>query len=302
MRKNKELKKEKEQYFENTMKGILEFVERNFAKADLHIHSDYSDSSASIKEILEYVENKTDLSIIAITDHDTIKGAEKAKEMAKKKKYRFDIIIGEEISTDEGHMIGLFLKKTIKPGMSVHDTVAEIKKQGGLAISPHPFYQSRLNDHNEVVANGIGATALIHEKDLIDGIEVINGTPTFRRTNLKARYFNRLILHKAEIGGSDAHCKEAIGKGYTIFEGLTVDDLRTSILNKGTQAVKGNWNLLELLKYAYSFMPNFLRMSFFTMLLGKQPKKHEIINFPPNFKISRELEKEEQEIDSVQKP
>ena len=297
----KDLRKEKEEYLQSAVRDILEYVEENFSKADLHIHTDYSDSSASVEEVLEYVETKTDLSVIAICDHDTIEGAKKAVSLAKENNYRFEVIVGEEISTNEGHLIGLFLKKVVPKNISVHQAIKEIKNQGGIVIAPHPFYQSRLNDQHEIVANGIGAACLIHEKEAIDAIEVINGTPTFRKTNLKAKYFNRLVMHKAEVACSDAHCKDAIAKGYTIFEGITAEDLKSSILNKRTQAVKGRWNSLELIKYAYSFMPNFLRMAFFTLLLGKQPKKREIINFPPAFKITRELEKEEKSATILEK-
>ena len=78
-------------------------------KADLHIHTNYSDGKPSVEEILEYVQNKTDLDVIAITDHDTIEGAVLAKKIASEKKYRFEVIIGEEVSAQEGHIVGLFL-------------------------------------------------------------------------------------------------------------------------------------------------------------------------------------------------
>ena len=96
---------------EDQIKNIEKHTRTHLGKADLHIHSNCSDGKPSIEEILEYVEHKTDLDVIAITDHDTIDGALLAQELMKRKKYRFEVIIGEEISTKRGHIIGLFLKK-----------------------------------------------------------------------------------------------------------------------------------------------------------------------------------------------
>ena len=78
-------------------------------KADYHIHSNFSDGKPSVEEILDWVENQTDLDLIAITDHDTVDGAMLAKQIMNEKSFRFSLIIGEEISTKSGHIIGLFL-------------------------------------------------------------------------------------------------------------------------------------------------------------------------------------------------
>jgi predicted metal-dependent phosphoesterase TrpH len=294
MVKEKSQKADNDIYISTTVEDIFNYLDKNFSKADLHVHSDYSDSVASVEEILEHVQNKTDLSIIAITDHDTIAGALKAKRIAEEKHYRFDVIVGEEISTKEGHVIGLFLKEKVTEGISAHDAIIEIHRQGGLAISAHPFFISRFNDKlDEPIAKGIGAATLIHEKHNIDAIEVVNGTPVFNRSNFKSRYFNRLLMFKAEVGGSDAHILEGIGKGYTLFEGKSVADLKRAIRKRETQAYRSRWDPIELLKYAYSFLPHFARIAFFTMLLGPKPKEPKIINFPSRIKIKRETPNEQ---------
>jgi len=286
-------------YIASTVEGIFDYVESNFSKADIHVHTTYSDSASSVEEVLEFIEQKTDLMVIAITDHDTISGAYKAQQIARKNKYRFEVVIGEEVSTLDGHILGLFLTKQIQPGLSAHETIDQIHKQKGLAIAAHPFYQSRLKDFEEPVADGVGATVLINEKHGFDALEVTNGTPVFGKANVKAKYFNRMLLLKPEVGGSDAHIFYAIGKGYTLFEGKTSQDLRKAIIGRQTQALKARWYPLGLLKYAYAFLPHALRMAFFTMLLGPHPKKRELINFPSRMKIHRELSTQKKHEHSV---
>ena len=287
------------EYISSAAENIFNYVENNFSKADIHIHTNYSDSTSTVNEVLDYVQEKTDLMVVAITDHDTIDGAIEAKRIAQEKMYRFEVIIGEEISTLDGHVLGLFLTKPIAPFLSTHKTLVEIHKQKGIAIASHPFYQSRLKDFGEPVADGVGATILINEKHHFDALEIINGTPVFGKANVKAKYFNRLLLFKAEVGGSDAHIYNAIGKGYTVFEGKTAKDLRWAIKHRETQALKSRWYPLALFKYAYAFLPHAIRMAFFTMLLGPHPKKREIINFPSRIKIHRELSNQEKQEHSI---
>ena len=84
-------------------------------KADLHIHTTYSDdATASVEDVLEYVANRTDLRVIAITDHDEIEGALKAQRLAKD--YGIEVIVGEEVSTNEGHLLALFIEHFLAPG------------------------------------------------------------------------------------------------------------------------------------------------------------------------------------------
>src|SRR3982750_1715147 len=78
-------------------------------KADLHIHTSLGDGLASVQQIFEYVENYTDLDIIAITDHDDIRGAMQALELVEKRKSRFKVVPGNEITTRQGHLLALFV-------------------------------------------------------------------------------------------------------------------------------------------------------------------------------------------------
>lgn len=232
----------------------------HLGRADIHIHSNFSDGKPTIEEVLDYVQNKTDLDVIAIFDHDTIEGAEKAKEIVNNGNYRFELIIAEEVSTKSGHILGLFLKERVEPGQSVEATIKNIHDQGGLAIASHPFMHIKHNNTHMYTMDGIGAKKLYECRFLLDGIEVVNATPTLTDENLGATAMNRTLLRLTETGASDAHIVEAIGKGYTVFQGRTANKLRDSIKTHQTQAIYGHWSFLALFKYLYFFIPKGLRL------------------------------------------
>jgi len=265
---------------------------KDLSKADIHMHSNFSDGAASVEEILHYVQKETNLDVIAITDHDTIEGALYAKELMKKHKYRFELIVGEEVSSIEGHILGLFLTKKIEPNLPAHEVLKEIHAQGGIAIAAHPFYETRMNSGKVTWAHGVGATTLIKEKTHFHAIETVNATPVFEEENLRAKYINRLLLMRAETGSSDAHILQAIGKGYTLFEGKTAHALREAILDHQTQAMNDKWDLLGVVRYAYFFLPLGLRTAFNTLIHGRREKIPNIVKFPSKRKLRKEIEAE----------
>src|SRR5579883_3263871 len=109
-------------------------------KADLHMHTRHSDGQPTVPELMDHVRDCTDLDVIAFTDHDTIEGALEADSMAGD--YPFEVIVGEEITSIDGHVVGLFLEEPVAPGQSIEATVREIHLQGGLAFAPHPFFRN----------------------------------------------------------------------------------------------------------------------------------------------------------------
>jgi len=88
--------------------------------------------------------------------------------------------------------------------------------------------------------------------------------------NLEATTINRTVLYKAEIGSSDAHILEVIGKGYTVFKGKTAAQLCHAILWRQTQAIHGKWSWRTLLKYGWFFLPDGLRLGFYTLKYGRR--------------------------------
>lgn len=258
-------------------KGLRKIEElQGLGKADYHIHTNYSDGRPTVREVLEYVQNNTDLDVIAICDHDTLEGALEAKELMKEKKYRFELIIGEEITTKEGHIVGLFLKEEIPAGLSAKDTIEAIKSQGGIAIAAHPFERTSWNNADRPMMNGVGLKTLMAIGNQFDGIEIVNATPTLADENLRASLLNKTVLMQAETGGSDAHIVEAIGMGYTLFEGKTARNFRWAIRHHQTRAMYAKWTLLALIQYGFFFFPMGLRMLINTIIHGKKKYPEEV--------------------------
>ncbi len=260
----------------------------HLGKADLHIHSNHSDGRPTVEEILDYVENKTDLDVIAITDHDKIDGALEAVEVMKRKKYRFELIVGEEVTCKEGHIVGLFLTEKIPANISAHLALKKIKEQGGISIAAHPFQHVRIRHPHYATLDGIGLVTLMKEKENLDAIEIVNATPTLEEENLRAGFVNRTLLFRGETGSSDAHIVEAIGKGYTLFEGKTAAQLHAALRHHQTQPMYDRWTFLALFKYLFFFIPSGIRMAVYTLIHGRTGKRLQIVNIP-NTEINRGL-------------
>lgn len=190
----------------------------------------------SPEELLEYVEAKTDLDVIAVTDHDDMRGAWETRERWAKGRYRFAVVPGMEVTTIEGHLLALYIEEPVPCLRPVEETLAAIHRLGGVAIVPHPFtWLTRgmgLRHLRRVIDNGDDG---VH----IDAIEVTNHTPAGRLGARKARRLNRKEFHLAEAGGSDAHFLPVVGTAYTEFEGNTPEDLRSALAGKATRGVSG---------------------------------------------------------------
>jgi len=196
--------------------------------ADVHTHTMYSgfskysyisfpDSVTTPKKSVRTAE-KIGLDLLCITDHNTIKGAVEAR------KYNRDlVVIGEEIRSKSGEIIGLFLQEEIKSGLSAEETIELIHDQDGIAFAPHPF-----SVYCPCVGNKLHALRL-------DGIEVFNSLH-------RDGYSNALALEScnghAKLGGSDAHSSSMIGNGYTTFSGNSQEEFRRAI-KKGQTSYGG---------------------------------------------------------------
>ncbi|MCL4498711.1 MAG: PHP domain-containing protein [Chloroflexi bacterium] len=208
--------------------------------ADTHIHSNFSDGVSTIKQILDTVERRENISVIAITDHNTIKGAYFAASLSDY--YSFDIIVGEEIMTTDGEIIGLFLNEEIRPGLSAVETIYRIHEQGGLAIAPHPFV-IQLGD-----MGGRGLWWKTAHCDL-DGFERMSGNPLLGYNNLMAAYFfSRLGL--ACHAGSDAHMASTVGSVVTVFEGRGAEDFRRAVIERKIRPIRVAKTRCQLLAYS----------------------------------------------------
>jgi predicted metal-dependent phosphoesterase TrpH len=212
-------------------------------RADLHMHTTASDGWPSPYELVDHA-RVCGLDVIAVTDHDTLEGALRAAEYANVKR-GIEVVIGEEVSSRDGHIVGLFLERRVRPGMSAAATVHAIHDQGGLAVAVHPFWRTQRRVHGGPV-HGVGWLAAELE---FDAVEVENATPGFYLFNQLARRLN-LGLGAAEVGGSDAHILDAMGRAYTMFPGRTAKALRTAIEKGGTIAGRRRYRAVGLMRYA----------------------------------------------------
>lgn len=212
-------------------------------RADVHMHTTFSDGWPAPRDLVDYA-RATKLNVIAVTDHDTIEGALRAREYAARWS-RFEVIVGEEVSSRNGHIVGLFLERRVRPGMSAAATVHAIHDQGGLAVAVHPFWRTGRRTRTRPV-HGVGWLAAELE---FDAIEVENATPGFYLFNQMARRLND-GLGCAELGSSDAHILDAVGRAYTEFPGKTAEALREAIKANKTEAGRQRYRAMGLMRYA----------------------------------------------------
>jgi predicted metal-dependent phosphoesterase TrpH len=168
---------------------------------DIHVHTKYSGHSLLKVETIAKVARQRGLHAVAITDHDQVRGAYALS-------LKFPTIIGEEISCDEGEVIGLFIRERIEGGPAL-EVMDRIRAQGGLVMIPHPFDSLR---------KGLNDEELCAKADLI---EVFNSRVTRPRDNIRAIAFAKMRDIQAVVG-SDAHSKAEIGRSW--MEVDTIDD------------------------------------------------------------------------------
>ncbi|MCD6591095.1 MAG: PHP domain-containing protein [Candidatus Aenigmarchaeota archaeon] len=196
-------------------------------KADFHIHSHFSpDSDMTPEDILKAVK-RLKFDIIAVTDHNTIKGGIETKKLAENEGMDVKVVVGSEIKTKDGEVIGLNIKKEIPKNLSLIETCKRIKKQDGFLIIPHPFDKMR---------KGVGDHVYEIMK-YIDAVEVFNARTLFTKFNRDAyefAYNNNL----PSVAGSDSHFSFEIGSAYTLIKARNIDDIFASI-KRGFTKIKG---------------------------------------------------------------
>ena len=167
---------------------------------DLHMHTDHSHDCATPVEVLLAAARDQGLGAIAVTDHNVITGALEAREKAKE--FGVKVIVAEEVKTaDQGEVIGLFIEEHIDRGMTLAETVAEIKRQGGLVYVPHPF------DRMHAVPDYEHLLGIV---DDIDAIEVYNPRVAIGSFNEEAERFAAKYRILAGAG-SDSHVAPGLG-------------------------------------------------------------------------------------------
>lgn len=200
--------------------------------ADLHIHTTYSWDGTMTPAAALQAAALAGLNVIAVTDHDEIRGAHVARDLAGR--YGVEVIPGIEITTKDGHLLALFVEELIPPGLSLRATLDRIGEQGGLAIAAHPAAPLTPSLGFEALRQALADPSV---RKVLQGIEVYNGGLPYRRSNTRASAFaNTLRQPLAVVGNSDAHYFWAIGLGTTHFPGQTAEQLREALLQRKTSA------------------------------------------------------------------
>jgi hypothetical protein len=165
------------------------------------MHTEYSrDSRVALADFAELARNAR-LGAVCITDHDTIEGALQLREMDT----GLQVIVGEEITTADGELVGLYLSERVAPGQSAEHSIDLIHEQGGLAYVPHPFSRNRRRHLRRSVLD------LVAPK--LDIVEVFNAREVASSSNVRALAFAR--EHDLPGGvGSDSHRRIEIGRAY----------------------------------------------------------------------------------------
>lgn len=189
----------------------------NKYKVDLHTHSIIShDGGISKKQYIRLL-NERVLDYVAITDHNETGFAK-----AMQREIGAKIIIGEEITTLDGEIIGLFLTKTIPPGLTAKETIEEIHSDGGLVYVPHPFETLRSGLQEDILKTII--------KD-VDIVEIFNARGLIRGKPAEALEL-ATIGHIASAASSDAHCIGGIGTSFSQISKIPTRELLVALLRE----------------------------------------------------------------------
>jgi len=202
-------------------------------RIDLHVHTDRSDGLLSPRDVVKTA-RKNGMNGVAICDHNTIKGYKDACSYSRHEK-DFVVIPGIEVSTTEGHVLGLGVRSKVKRDLEPSEAIERLRDQGAVVIIPHAGK----------VPSGVPFKVI--EGLEFDGMETYNGR-AIKCFNQKA---DELCdsRKKAKVGGSDGHTANQIGRAFTIFKTSSLDpeDLYQEIRKRKTKGMGRDIGLGEFM-------------------------------------------------------
>lgn len=187
---------------------------------DFHCHTIASPDGGLTQADISHKLESDALHVVAVTDHNTVDEAARLQSVFGSEK----IIVGEEIMTPVGEIIGLYLTETVPPGLSPVETVERIKAQGGLVYIPHPFEKAR---------SGIQLADLESIRADVDLIEVINGRSFSKKAQRQAREW-AAQHHVAGVAASDAHGRIGWGNVYTTLSAQPIKETLVTLAAHAT--------------------------------------------------------------------
>ena len=211
-------------------------------KADLHVHSTYSSDSIITPKELVFYARKRGLNAVAVTDHNQVEGARKIA-----RETDFLIIPGTEVSSRDGHIVGLNVNEVIPRGLSTDETVDRIHKAGGIAIAchPHALFKGSIGQH--VTAK-------------FDAVETINASSfPFRSASSKAeKLAERFGLPR--VAGTDAHYGPVMGCAYTVIDSeLNLESILKAIVDGRCEPAGGSISLRMRIQNQGRFFKKYLK-------------------------------------------
>ena len=213
----------------STTIGIPSLTGAPLLRMDPHIHTLASDGISDVEAVLEAALTRG-LDAIAITDHERIDAALAARDIAAGRGLPIDVVVGEEVTTRNGHLVGLWLTKRIRPWHSMKRSIAMISEQGGLAIIAHPLPPYPLCASEGTVRRLMDEADPIYHPDALEGF---NPTTARMRWSRKAPALAE-ELGIAAVAGSDAHVATKVGSAVTLFRGRSAADLRAAVAARDT--------------------------------------------------------------------
>jgi len=210
-------------------------------RADLQLHSDLGDGLASPEAILDAAE-RLGLDVIALTDHDDIRGAFLLRDIAARRSSPVEIVPGVEVTTRSGHLLALWIEDEIPMFAALAATVSGIHRAGGVAIVPHPLSFLTFSVGEGALRALAASTDPLVD---VDAIETRNPSYAGRVRGARASWLNATVLHVAETGSSDAHHAKLVGTTWTDFDGDDGAALRRAIADRSTRPDGRHWTLGE---------------------------------------------------------
>jgi predicted metal-dependent phosphoesterase TrpH len=202
------------------------------SRADVHLHTNLGDGTASPERVIAEARRRG-LRVIAVTDHDHFEGAKRVQELLDREREErgpidLELVWGCEVTTRQGHFLGLFMRRPAKFLGHVEAAIEAIKEQGGIAVIPHPMGRLVPSLSRRKIEE------LLEEGYPLDAVELYNPSPANASARAQVAALNEQ-WGLATTGGSDAHFWQHIGAGYTLFPGETAEDLRQALLARTTQ-------------------------------------------------------------------
>lgn len=187
----------------------------------MHTHCEHSPDSRTPVAVQARAIKAAGLDVVCATDHNTIDGGLRLRELAD----GFRVVIGEEVSSRDGEIIGLFLEEAVPRGLSAEETIERIHAQGGVVSVPHPFSHNRIYHLRREALERVWPT--------IDAMEIFNAREAFAGDNRRAAAFAK---EKGIVGavGSDAHRPWELGRAYLECDDFAGRDDFLATIGRGT--------------------------------------------------------------------